>query len=94
MKSSRKKKKIRRIRKKLRSLLPVFCAVFLLLVCFSGWKVYSIIHGYRTAERRYDNLAGSVVAASAPSGGGTPAAAPAETPAVQNGTAEAPAQSG
>ncbi len=87
MKNAQKKKRIRRIRKRLRSLLPVLCVVFLLLICFSGWKVYSILHGYKTAERRYDSLAGSVVATAAPSAGGTAAAAPDASPAAENETA-------
>ena len=63
MKNTHKKKISRRMRKKLRALLAVFCGLFFLLVCFSGWKIYSILHGYKDAERRYGSLAGSVVAA-------------------------------
>ncbi|MBR0207918.1 MAG: class B sortase [Oscillospiraceae bacterium] len=85
MKSSQKKKKIRRIKKKLRALLPVFCVVLFLIVCFSGWKVYSIQHAYKTAERRYDSLAGSVVAA-APGESGAAAAASAPSPSDGNET--------
>ena len=53
------------MKKKLRSLLAALCILFLALVAVSGWKVYSILHGYKEAERRYDGLAGSVVAAPA-----------------------------
>lgn len=53
------------MKKKLRPLLAALCVLFLVLVCFSGWKVYSILHGYKDAERRYDSLAGAVVAAPA-----------------------------
>ena len=54
------------MKKKLRPLLAALCILFLALVAFSGWKVYSILHGYKEAERRYDGLAGSVVADAAP----------------------------
>lgn len=49
--------------RKLRPLLAALCVLFLILVFFSGWKVFSILHGYKDAERRYDSLAGAVVAA-------------------------------
>ena len=88
MKSSHKKKKTRRMKRNQRILLAAACAAFLLLVCFSGWKVYSIAHGYKAAEKRYDSLAGSVVAAAAPTPGGTAAAAPEPLPAEGNETAE------
>ena len=58
MKRSRKRKK-----KNLRALLAAFCVLFFALVLFSAWKVYTIVSGYKTAERRYDSLAGAVVAA-------------------------------
>ena len=51
--------------KVLRPLLAALCILFLALVAFSGWKVYSILHGYKEAERRYDGLAGSVVSSPA-----------------------------
>ena len=91
MKSSRKKKRSRRMSKELRALLVGLCGVFFLLVCFSGWKVYSILHGYKTAERRYENLAGSVAAvAPQPAGqpSGQPAAAPAAAPAADGESLE------
>lgn len=84
MKSSRKKKRSRRMSRELRALLVGFCGVFFLLVCFSGWKVFSILHGYKTAERRYESLAGSV-AAVAPQPAAQPAAAPDPAP---SGSAE------
>ena len=87
MKNAQKKKNSRRMRKKLRALLAVSCGLFFLLVCFSGWKIYSILHGYKDAERRYDDLAGAVVAA--PS---VPAAPAAETQqsAAQDAAPESP----
>ena len=66
MKKSRKKKKSRRAKERQRMLLAVLCALFLLIVCVSAWKVYSIQHGYKEAERRYDSLADSVVTTAAP----------------------------
>ncbi len=60
MKRSRRLKKIRR------TILALLCILFLALVCFSGWKVYSIVSGYKTAERRYDSLAGAAVSAAVP----------------------------
>lgn len=61
MKKSYKKKK-----KMLRTLLAALCILFLVLVLFSAWKIWSIINGYKAAERRYDSLAGSVVATAVP----------------------------
>ena len=73
------------MKKSLRSLLAVLCIVLFLLVCFSGWKIYSIMHAYKTAERRYDSLAGSVVAAAVP-GTDETAAASSAAPASEDGT--------
>ena len=72
----------RKQRKKLRRLLALACIPILALVFFSGWKIYSILHGYKAAERRYDNLAGAVAAASELS--------PDALPSVQAPAAEAP----
>ena len=49
-------------RRKQRRLLLALCFVLIALFLFSGWKVYSILHGYRTAERRYNALSEDVVA--------------------------------
>ncbi len=54
-------KRSRSLKRKKQTLLAAMCILFLILVLLSGWKVYSILHGYKTAERRYDSLAGTVV---------------------------------
>ena len=46
----------------MRALLACCCALLLGLFLFSGWKVWSILHGYREAEQRYSALSDSVVA--------------------------------
>ena len=88
MKRSRKKKKIRR------NLLAALCVLFFALALFSAWKIWSIASGYRTAERRYGDLAGAVVAA-APAEGSVPSprledtAVPEQSdPSVEEGAAE------
>ncbi len=74
MKRSQKTKKLKR---QGRALLAALCVLSLVLVGISGWKVYSIISSYKTAERRYDSLAGSAVAASGPAASGSAAPVPA-----------------
>jgi len=56
MKRSRKQKN------KLRALIAVLCGLFFVLVLISAWKIWSIVSGYKAAERRYSSLAGAVVA--------------------------------
>ena len=56
-------KKTRKKKKDLRLLLAAFALLFLALALLSGWKVYSIISLYKSAERRYDSLSDAVVAA-------------------------------
>ena len=73
------------MKKKLRPLLAALCILFLALVAFSGWKVYSILHGYKEAERRYDGLAGSVVADAAPAAGEAEQGSP-SIPVPEDGT--------
>ena len=73
------------MKKKLRPLLAALCILFLALVAFSGWKVYSILHGYKEAERRYDGLAGSVVADAAPAAGAAEQGSP-SVPVPEDGT--------
>ena len=58
MKRSQKKKQTQR------TLLALLCILFLALVCVSGWKVYSILSGYKSAEQRYGSLADAVVSSS------------------------------
>ena len=73
------------MKKKLRPLLATLCILFLALVAFSAWKVYSILHGYKEAERRYDGLAGSVVADASPAAGAAEQGSP-SVPVPEDGT--------
>lgn len=72
-------KKTRKKKKDLRPLLALFAVLFLALVFVSAWKVYSIVSGYKTAERRYDSLSGAVTAA-APVPDAQSADTPGDTP--------------
>ena len=65
------------MKKTMRPVLAVLCIIFLIIVAFSGWKVYSILHGYKAAEKRYDSLAGSVIASAASGKDETAAPSPA-----------------
>ena len=56
-------------------LLFFLCAVFVGVFAFSGWKLYSILHAYKVAERQYDSLSERYVDAQ-PTPGTTPFAAP------------------
>lgn len=49
-----------------RVLLAALGILLVSLFLFSGWKVYTILHGYKAAERRYDSLADQMVSAPAP----------------------------
>ena len=49
-----------------RPLLAALLLIFLVLILVSGWKILSILSGYREAAQRYDGLANSVVVSSAP----------------------------
>jgi sortase B len=77
------------MKKNLRPLLGALCVVFLALVAFSGWKVYSILHGYKEAETRYNELAGAVVAPVSPAAA-LPSASSAASSGDEQGTAEPP----
>ncbi len=46
-----------------RFLLLLLCAVFLGVFAFSGYKLYSILHAYKVAERQYDSLSDRYVEA-------------------------------
>lgn len=59
------KKSNKRTKKKRKLLLGVLCLVFASVFIFSAYKVYTIIHGYNEAEKRYDLLMQSVLAADA-----------------------------
>ena len=64
-------KKPRRKKKNLRPLLAALLVLFCVLMLFSAWKICSILSGYRSAERRYDDLTDAVVAAPAAAEGGS-----------------------
>ncbi len=81
MKRSRKQKN------KLRALIAVLCALFFALVLFSAWKVWSIVSGYKAAERRYSSLAGTVVADTASAAGETLPSSGAEDASAQEQSA-------
>ena len=49
------------MKKQTKILLTVLCAVFLCVFAFSGYKLYSIIHEYKVAERMYNGLSGTYV---------------------------------
>ena len=84
-------KRSRSLKNRQRTLLALLCILFLALVCVSGWKVYSILSGYKRAERRYDSLAGDVVSSSAPEMTEQSALSPAVSVSAEE-TAEAPPQ--
>ncbi|MBQ9720256.1 MAG: class B sortase [Oscillospiraceae bacterium] len=65
------------MKKSVKVLLFLLCAVFVGVFLFSGYKLYSIVHGYKTAERQYDSLTDRYVAAASP----TPTAAAQPFPA-------------
>lgn len=67
-----------------RALIALLGILLLTLFLFSAWKVYSILHEYRSAERQYDSLSQTVVATSAPQ--------PLSTPAPSQVTEETPAE--
>ena len=52
-KKSRKKKKSNPA---LTALLSVLCVIFIGIFAFSGYKLYTIIHNYKVAERKNDGL--------------------------------------
>ena len=78
MKKSRKKKSGNN--KAIRVLLFFFCAVFAGVFAFSGYKLYTIMHGYRASEKTYTSLSDRYVA-SAPTA--VPTAAPYAAPAEE-----------
>lgn len=78
------------MRKGVRFLLFFLCAIFVGVFAFSGYKLYSIMHAYKVAERQYDSLTERYVAP-APSATVAPTAeAQPETPLVTPATEESP----
>lgn len=69
-------------------LLFFLCAVFIGVFAFSGYKLYSILHAYKVAERQYDSLSERYVAL--PTTQTTPFPAPAQEQAQPDGPAPTP----
>lgn len=65
-------------------LLFILCAVFVGVFAFSGYKLFTIVHGYKSSERQYNNLSDRYVAAA-------PSAAPSAVPAASTETTPEPA---
>ena len=83
MKRSHRKRRTRR------ALLAFFCVIFLALIVLSAWKIYSILHGYQEAGRRYGDLA-EVVSASFTPAAPEPSALPAASSPSGEETPELP----
>ncbi len=49
------------MKKSVKILLTVLCLIFVGIFAFSGYKLYSIIHEYKVAEKVYDNLSNKFV---------------------------------
>lgn len=49
------------MKKSKKILLIVLCAVLLVVLAFSGYKLYSILHEYKVAQRLYNNLGSQFV---------------------------------
>ena len=52
--------------KSVKTLLIVLCAIFAVIFLFSGYKLYSTLHGYKVAEKSYTELSDKYVSAQAP----------------------------
>lgn len=70
-----------------RTLLAALCILLVTLVFFSIWKIVSILHGYKAAERRYSALTDSVVSVQA-----APSADPAAAETQSQEDAAAPSE--
>lgn len=49
------------MKKQTKIILTILCVVFLGVFVFSGYKLYSIIHEYKVAEKMYNGLSGQFV---------------------------------
>ncbi len=49
------------MKKSVKILLTVLCVLFVCIFAFSGYKLYSIMHEYKVAEKMYDGLSGQYV---------------------------------
>ena len=63
-----------------RGLLVLLCGIFLGVFIFAAYKLYHTFHGYRTAEKEYDNLNQQYVQTAAPTATPTPTESPEATP--------------
>ena len=71
------------MRKNLRLLLLALCVPLLTIFLFSGWKLYTILHDYKTAEQSYDSLAEAVVVSPAAPDPTDPQPLPSSAPASE-----------
>lgn len=81
---SQKKERNSSMKKSVKVLLFILCAIFAGVFAFSGYKLFTIMHGYKTAERTYSSLSDRYVApipSATPFAVADPAATPA--PAVE-----------
>ena len=72
---SQKKERVFLMKKSVKVLLFFLCAIFVGVFAFSGYKLFTIMHGYKASEKTYSNLSERYVA---PIPSTTPYAAPAE----------------
>ena len=77
-----KKKSNRGMSGPAKALLLVLCAVFLGVFAFSGYKLFTIVHGYKSSERQYNSLTERYVAP-VPSASPTPAPVDAAAPTAE-----------
>ena len=83
---SQKKERKSHMKKSVKVLLFILCAIFAGVFAFSGYKLFTIMHGYKTAERTYSSLSDRYVAplpSTTPFAVADPAATPAPAPAVE-----------
>ena len=73
------------MKKSVKVLLFILCAIFAGVFAFSGYKLFTIMHGYKSAERTYSSLSDRYVA---PIPSVTPFAAPVEGAATPAPTEE------
>ena len=83
---SQKKERNSSMKKSVKVLLFILCAIFAGVFAFSGYKLFTIMHGYKTAERTYSSLSDRYVAplpSTTPFAVADPAATQAPAPAVE-----------
>ncbi len=62
-----------------RGLLVILCGVFLGVFIFAAYQLYHTFHGYRQAEKEYDNLSAQYVSTPTPEASQTPTPTPEAT---------------